>query len=306
MDLKTGYVTSADGSRIGFYQFGNGPGLIILHGAMQHGLSHADLAKELAKDFTCYLPDRRGRGLSGNASCNYCIDREVEDVRAICRATRPSFVFGVSSGALIALKAAAIVLPQVERVAVFEPPWYSGSEMQRVYQWAEKLDAAFYHGNPAEAAVAGMLGAEMGPPLFRSRYFPRMVLTALTRLMLRSDKPFGVTEDLSTALEPCSKTLTFHKLVPTLCNDFNIVLGMLGEEQLQRLSTIQLLVLILGGDQSPRYLQSSVRELEKVLPNATRVELQGIGHGGTANKAFRGKPEIFAVELKRFFLEKKV
>jgi pimeloyl-ACP methyl ester carboxylesterase len=303
MSFMMSYVASADGCRIGYYQLGTGPGLTIIHGAMQHGLSHFDLAKELSKDFTCYLPDRRGRGLSSQTPQDACIDREVEDVRAICNATGARFVFGVSSGALIALKAAAARPDHFKRTAVFEPPWYPEAERQRIYEWAEKLDAECYRGNLAGTAVTGMLGAEMGPSLFRSTYFPRIILTALTGLMMKSDKAFGVSEDLSTTLGSNSKIPTFKKLVPTLCSDVNIVLSMLGEEQLQMLTAIDRPVLILGGDHSPPYLQRAVQELQKVLPNATRIELQGIGHGGTANKKFRGKPEIFAAEVRRFFLK---
>lgn len=63
----TGTVTSADGTTISYRETGQGPGLVIVHGAMQTSHSQLELAEALATDFTCYLPDRRGRGDSGPA-----------------------------------------------------------------------------------------------------------------------------------------------------------------------------------------------------------------------------------------------
>jgi hypothetical protein len=77
---------------------------------------------------------------------------------------------------------------------------------------------------------------------------------------------------------------------------------MIGEKNLQTLSAVKTQSLILGGDKSPAYLKRSVRELEKILPNAERVELQGANHGVTNNRIRRGNPEIVAVELRRWLL----
>ena len=63
--FTAGSVTSKDGTTIGYRQLGQGPGLVVLHGAMESAQSHTQLAVALASSFTVYLPDRRGRGLSG-------------------------------------------------------------------------------------------------------------------------------------------------------------------------------------------------------------------------------------------------
>ena len=62
---STGSIVSKDGTTIGYRQLGRGPGLIVLHGAMESARSHMQFAEALAPSFTVYLPDRRGRGLSG-------------------------------------------------------------------------------------------------------------------------------------------------------------------------------------------------------------------------------------------------
>ena len=64
----TGSVTSKDGSAVGYRQFGHGPGLVIVHGSMSTGYNHVQLAEILADVFTVYVLDRRGFGLSGNAT----------------------------------------------------------------------------------------------------------------------------------------------------------------------------------------------------------------------------------------------
>src|SRR5438874_1780773 len=64
----TGYVTSKDGTTLGYRQYGqpsHGPGVVLLHGAMESAQSHEQLAQALDDAFTVFVPDRRGRGLSG-------------------------------------------------------------------------------------------------------------------------------------------------------------------------------------------------------------------------------------------------
>src|SRR5882757_9258143 len=147
-ELKTTH--SRDGTTIAFYQTGSGPGLIILHGGIQHSLSQSDLATALSQNFTCYLPDRRGRGKSGPSGKSYSILREVEDVEAIHIATGAKFIFGVSSGAVITLKAALAAPPShIERIAVFEPPWWPESEREANMIWIRRYEEEVDRGDIA-------------------------------------------------------------------------------------------------------------------------------------------------------------
>ncbi|KIY03650.1 uncharacterized protein Z520_00341 [Fonsecaea multimorphosa CBS 102226] len=294
-DLKTAH--SKDGTKIAFYQIGKGPGIIILHGAMQHGLSHVDLAKALSESFTCYLPDRRGRGRSGVTGKDYSVRKEVEDVEAIHLVTGAKFIFGVSSGALITLSAAlAAPASHIQRIAVFEPPWRPESDREGMSAWVQRYQTEIDRGELAKAAVTAMLGAEMGPAIFRSRYFPQGLLVLLTKVMMAFENKPSRESTNGEYAEPLVKDL-----IPTVRNDFEIAMSMLGEETLQKLASIQTETLILGGSRSQAYLKNSVRELEKILPNAARVEFEGLDHGGTCNKAQHGSPEVFAAELRRFF-----
>src|SRR5258706_10345037 len=82
-------------------QFGHGPGVILLHGAASSGYNHVQLAEQLSTAFTVYVPDRRGRGLSGPYGADYSIQKDIEDMDALLTKTGAHQVFGVSSGGFI-------------------------------------------------------------------------------------------------------------------------------------------------------------------------------------------------------------
>jgi len=103
--MKT--VRSADGTTIAFDQVGSGPPLILVGAAFNDRSATAPLAKSLETRFTVFNYDRRGRGNSGDTP-PYAVDREIKDLEALIGVAGGSaFVFGFSSGAVLALKAAA-------------------------------------------------------------------------------------------------------------------------------------------------------------------------------------------------------
>jgi pimeloyl-ACP methyl ester carboxylesterase len=118
--MATGSVVSKDGTRIGYLRVGQGPAVVRLHGGNESARSHTRLALALADTFTVYLPDRRGRGLSGPHRPDHGIRTEVEDLQAVLTESGAHKVFGVSVGALIALEAARIQ-PAIRKLAVYEP-----------------------------------------------------------------------------------------------------------------------------------------------------------------------------------------
>lgn len=116
-------VTSEDGTPIAFDRTGSGAPLVLVEPAGHYrGFSaFEDLLPALAQKFTVYAYDRRGRGESGDAA-EYSPLREVEDLAAILALIgRPAFVYGYSSGALLAMHAAAYGLP-IAKLVVLEPP----------------------------------------------------------------------------------------------------------------------------------------------------------------------------------------
>ena len=115
-------VTSQDGTTIAFDRLGDGPPVVLVCGGSTDRTANAGLAAELARDFTVYNFDRRGRGDSGDAQ-PYAVEREVEDIRAVIEAAGGSAnLYGTSSGAALAMEATASGLP-IAKLAMWEPPY---------------------------------------------------------------------------------------------------------------------------------------------------------------------------------------
>src|SRR5678815_1266050 len=92
---------------IAFDQIGAGSPIILVVGAFNTRETGAPLAAALATHHTVINYDRRGRGDSGD-SAPYAVERELEDLDTLIqRAGGSAAVFGFSSGAALALAAAA-------------------------------------------------------------------------------------------------------------------------------------------------------------------------------------------------------
>jgi pimeloyl-ACP methyl ester carboxylesterase len=114
-------VKSKDGTTIAFDRLGSGPPVVLVCGGSVDRTADAAIAQELASDFTVFNFDRRGRGDSGD-TLPYAIDREVEDIEAVIGVAGGSaFLWGSSSGAVLALIAAENV--PVTKLALWEPPF---------------------------------------------------------------------------------------------------------------------------------------------------------------------------------------
>src|SRR5262245_45778927 len=151
----TGFVTSEDGTTIGYRQLGHGPGVILVHGGMQASQNFMKLAVALSDQFTVYAPDRRGRGLSGPFGGNYGLERECEDLQALLSETGTHYVFGLSSGAIIALHA-ALTLSAIRKVALYEPPFPLADSSPT--RWVARFDEEIAKGDLASAIVTVMKG----------------------------------------------------------------------------------------------------------------------------------------------------
>lgn len=115
-------VFSADGTVIAYEQRGSGPAVVLVGGAFMTRGDSAELAGRLAERFTVITYDRRGRGDSGDTP-TYDVQREVEDLDALIgQAGGKAMVFGMSSGAVLALEATARG-SAVTRLALYEPPF---------------------------------------------------------------------------------------------------------------------------------------------------------------------------------------
>ena len=114
-------VASPDGTTIAYDRLGDGPPVVLVCGAMCDRALMRPTAEELAKHFTVFNYDRRGRGDSRDTT-PYAVGREIEDIGAlVAEAGGTASVYGHSSGAGLVLHAAAAGLP-IAKIALHDPP----------------------------------------------------------------------------------------------------------------------------------------------------------------------------------------
>jgi len=174
-------VTSKDGTTIAYDKRGNGAAVILVDGALGYrGIGFGSpLAELLSQRFTVYTYDRRGRGESTNSK-PFTIEREVEDIDALIQqAGGSAYVYGISSGACLALEAAIKLGDKIKKLALYEPPYNSDpasvpawkeyrNHLARLIEAGQKGDAVAlfmqFVGTPAEM-VEGMRKAPVWPML---------------------------------------------------------------------------------------------------------------------------------------------
>lgn len=276
----TGSVTSRDGTRIGYRRFGDGPGLILVHGGVQSSHDFIDLGVALSDSFTVCVLDRRGRGSSGPVGENYGIETKCEDIEALVDATDTRYIFGLSSGAVIALES-ALTVPGIENVAAYEPPLFT-TRIDPI-DWGERFEREIARGELGNASITlfeGIVGVPR--PI---RLLPRFLVAPLVSGTLSVYDRFG--RDGGVPLTD---------LIPTMVYDIRMIRR--DHPTPEGFSDLSAKTLLLGGSESPDFLRETLDELEIALPHATRVEFDGIGHSGPANL---GEPERIARELRHFF-----
>ena len=158
-------VTSKDGTTIAFDRMGDGPPVVLVCGQSTDRSSNAPLAALLAPDFTVLNYDRRGRGDSGDTR-PYAVQREVEDIGALIgEAGGSASVFGVSSGAALALEAAANGLA-IDKLALWEPPFDADEDRRPPRDLAERYEAMIAEGRRGDVIEYFMANVVGLPPEF--------------------------------------------------------------------------------------------------------------------------------------------
>lgn len=260
-------VTSKDGTQIAFDTWGEGQPLIMIDGATAHRAVNpinAEVGQLLRDEFRVYAYDRRGRGESTDTA-PYAVEREIEDLAALIDdAGAPAMVFGWSSGAVLALDAAAAGLP-ITRVALFEPPFVvDDSRPPLPADYVERLDASVAEGRPGDAVELFMTAAVGGPP-------------EMVAEMRKS--PFWP------ALEA---------VAPTIAYDGRIMGSTMSGAPLphDRWASITVPVLVMHGTDTMPWLATAARAAADHLPTATLRPVPGEQHSTTA--------EVLAPALRNF------
>lgn len=281
--MRTETVPSADGTTIGYRRYGGGPGLVLVQGAMGIAHHYDQLARALCAQFTVLVPDRRGRGMSAKAFTEaHTYQRDIEDVRAVLEATDAHLLFGLSSGALIAVEAAR-QLPSVGALALYEPPFQlHGLPTREIERLSREIDA----GRPDMAFATLMRIVKLAPAPFLA--LPRPVLAGIFRRVIRHQ-----------AKAPSLEYAPLTELIPSTRYDLRVLTGIAG--RIDDYRALRKDVLLLGGTKSPRYLRDGLTALEAILPNNRRATLSGMDHRGPWNLDQHGQPDRVARELATFF-----
>ena len=269
------HVTSADGTTIGYRKIGSGPGLVIMHGGLRSSRHYERLAAALADTYTVYIPDRRGRGLSGSVGEDYSTRKECEDLAAILQKTGAHLVFGHSGGGLFALEA-ALKLP-IDKLILYEPAVSIDHSLP--LDWLPGYEQAVLRKDYARAMVLTIKGL----PLNWMSKLPHWMLYALFSLMLRGKEGREIIELLPTGIHEgreCQRLDSTHS----------------------RYRHIRSRTLLLGGANSPDFLLAILPVLAEIIPHARVVQLAGLDHTAPDEDA----PEAVAAAIKQFLLQRGV
>lgn len=279
---EPGEVRSADGSTVGYYRLGQGPPVVLLHGAGQSSRNFTALARDLSDAFTVFVPDRRGRGRSGPYGDFHGLRNEIEDLSALLDASGAHNVFGLSAGAVIAIET-ALVRPDITKLALYEPPLSFDGVVHG--EWLPRYERQLNEDKPGAALATVLKGtADQGSPV---HLVPGPLLGAFF--------DFAIKRTAGRPTQP--RSVSLRELIPTVGYDAQTVSEASGP--LQRFSELPCGVLLLGGSRSAHNLTASLEGLSNVLPRARKVILGGMGHTAADNS---GQPGRVATELRHFFV----
>jgi pimeloyl-ACP methyl ester carboxylesterase len=246
-----GKVTSKDGTIIAFDRSGHGPPFVLVGSAFATKRDEASVAAALAPYFTVYAYDRRGRGESGDRM-PYAVEREVEDIAAmIDEAGESAFVFGHSSGAVLALEAARLLPAGITKLALYEPPFIIDDSR-----------------SPMPEDFASHLAE-----LVSSGHRDQTVEYWMTQL--------GTPAEAIAQMRQSSIWSGLEALAPTLAYDATIM----GDTQagspspLKKWASVTIPTLVMDGGESPAFMHNGAQAIAQILPNAQLRTLEGQGHG---------------------------
>lgn len=248
----TRYVTSVDGTQIAFDRLGQGPLVVVVSGMFCDRQTTRELAERLARQFSVINFDRRGRGDSGDAA-RYAVEREVEDLGAlIAEAGGTASVYGHSSGAGLALNAAASGLP-ITRLVLHEPPYGPDDEESKrgARELAESVRATLAEDRRSDAIKLFFTASGMPPEM----------------------------------VEGMSSDPKMHAVAPTMPYDFEVMgdisRGGTIPEDLVR--AISIPTLVIAGGASPDFFRDTAARIAEVLPNGKHTVLEDQDHGASAD-----------------------
>jgi len=261
---------SRDGTTIVYEQTGTGPVVVLVSAALADRGGTRRLADRLAKDFTVVNYDRRGRGKSTDTQ-PYAVEREVEDIEALIDATGGSaFLFGSSSGAVLALEAASKLDGKVKKLFMYEPPFIVDNSRPPMPDDLGKQTTKLVSAGRSGEAVKLFFTKGMGIPNFA---------VTLMRLMPGWSKMVGMAHTLPYDLAILAGTQTGKPLVPGPWASMTVP------------------TLVMVGSRSEAFFHGGAKAFVSLCPYAQYRSLDGGNHGSVLLA-----PASIAAPAKDFFL----
>jgi pimeloyl-ACP methyl ester carboxylesterase len=259
---------SRDGTRIAFSRSGEGPPVILVDGALcsRSFGPMPQLARLLGEDFAVFTYDRRGRGESGDRA-PYAVQREVEDIEALIQeAGGSAYVYGVSSGAALALEAAARGLP-ISKLALYEAPFIVDNTRPPLSEnYIPELNRLIAQDRRGDAVKLFM--RVVGVPA---------IFIALMRITPAWSKLKAVAHTLPYDAAIVSENQRGKRL------------------RAEQWGSITVPTLVMGGGKSNAWTRNAVQAVVAALPNAKHRTLEGQNHNVAAKALAPVLTEFFAV-----------
>lgn len=261
-------VTSKDGTQIAFDHLGEGPVVILVDGALQYRAfdqGMKKLAELLAPHFTAIHYDRRGRGDSGD-TLPYSLEREIEDIEAIIDAEGGrANLYGISSGACLALEAALELGNKVKMLALYEAPYSLEGWTENIANWRDYTkDLKQLLSEDRKADAVG-----------------------------RFMKLLGATDEAIAGIQQAPNWPKWEGVAHTLAYDA-AAMGADGVAPLARSAKLKLPTLVMaGGAGEWPFMRDVAQALAKAIPTSTHRVLDGQTHEVSA--------EVLAPVLIEFF-----
>ena len=260
-------VTSKDGTTIAYDKHGEGSALILVGGAIEQRALETETAKLaasplLAHHLTLFHYDRRGRGDSTDKQ-PYSVEREIEDIEALIdEAGGSAFVFGISSGAGLALEAAIKLGSKIKKLAMYEPPYNSDDAARQAWiDYRKQLTQLLAADRRGDAMVLFMM--LVGMP---AEHIPEV----------RKDPMWPM----------------FEAVAPTLAYDA-AALGEDASVPTERAAGVAVPALVMDGGESYPFMHVTAVALANAMPHGQHRTLEGQTH--------EVSPEALAPVLVEFF-----
>jgi pimeloyl-ACP methyl ester carboxylesterase len=261
---------SKDGTVIAYEQAGRGPAVILVSAALADRSGNRRLARVLSDHFTVINYDRRGRGSSSDTQ-PYAVERELEDIAALIEANGGSaYVFGSSSGSVLALDVATHLGPKVRRLYMYEPPFIVDSSHPAMAETlANDISVRVAKGDRSDAVTLFFT---------RGMGIPRFAVGLMRFLMPGWSKMCGMAQTIPYDLAILDGTQTGQPLPA------------------ERWRRVTIPIMVTVGARSEPFFHKGAEGLVQMLPSARYQSINGLNHG-----ALLLAPAALGKDVQQFF-----